>query len=207
MVMASEYSWNPSTKITYETLLGRVSKVEYHNPSPAVLAAMTDADLCALFDWSSIVMYKEMGDGAGVNKEVFARQFGKQPGDHDTDAGRARVALLESLPLQSGRIQDAEKRLRAARRSVISAANECGASMRAPLLTALQGIEILNQVGGFLRDASSRDAAATLIADRLEMWWVDYARVWSQVSRHSELGRLHEIVEWYASWLRRASNA
>ena len=210
MVMAAEYSWNPTTEISYETLLGRVSKVEYRDPSPVVLAAMTDADLCAFFDWSSIVTYKEMGNSAGVNKEVFARQFGKQPSEHDTDADCVRAILLKSLPLESERIQESERRLRAGRREVTLAASERGVwtSMRAPLLMAIRGIEIWNQVGGFLRNPTPCDpATGALIADRLEMWWAEYARVWSDVSRHSELERLHEIVEWYSLRLRKAGKA
>jgi hypothetical protein len=210
MVMAAEYSWNPATAVSYDVLVRRVAKVEYHDSQSATLQAMGSVDPCALFDWSSIVMYKEMGDSQEINAEVFTRQFGKEPGNQDTDTEVVRANLLKSLPLGVGEIEEAEARLNTIRRSITPSlgfeAHGNWPYLRTPLMTALRGVALWNRVGGLLRDPDaprlSTDGATT--ANQLESWWLDYARTWNEISRPSELERLHEVVKWYAERLRAA---
>lgn len=44
------------------------------------------------------------------------------------------------------------------------------------------------------------------LADALEIWFESYAKLWRQVSRESELGRIASIVWGFADMLRRGTN-
>ena len=82
----------------------------------------------------------------------------------------------------------------------------------------IDGIEIWNEIGGYLqeRDAcrvdvqeekgtGERDTSPDCgfaLAERLECWFMAYKELWRKDSREGELHRIAEVVFWYADLLR-----
>ena len=178
VIYGAAFSWNDQ-ELTEEEINAAISAVEYGDASGRVVDYFRDlADAESIRFWN-LVHYKETREKA-PEAERLESVLEQEHFEAKTELFRETSRkLYELLPQVSERT-----------RSVIAVylLHGEGAQLLAETVKALLG--------------KTRGGRAFGLAARLEYWLYDYKKLWRSTARESELGRLQEVIFWYADRLR-----
>ncbi len=165
----------------FQEINREISRIEYGDRSEELMSLAAEIPKHWAFGWRHLVDYLE-GHGPVASPE----QIGRIPEDLAA-LGELRGKLYGLIPF-----------LDSASRPVIR-----------PYLIAIEGMEIIQQVGARMGERDRRRAegqeagpaalpgveAPKALAARLEEWFYRYKGLWRSVSKESELYRIQQVVE------------
>ena len=219
MAYAAQCFWNPNDD-NRDRVDRDLGLLIYGDATGDYLPALIQAGSSSVFGWDDMVRYWELDDGhGGLNQDVAHFLVSTLPGmpglDSSADACEARRSLLMALRIRLEQVDQRDALLLDAAVRMGRAAVGCRSDARRTLqaqLMAVHGQRLFNALGRSLAVRhnvlpGAPDARADRdLADALEIWFESYAKLWRQVSRESELGRIASIVWGFADMLRRGTN-
>lgn len=228
MIYGSQESWKPGA-ISVEDLDSRISILEYGDASGRFVEDMKLACSGVAFGWDDAIHLLELDDGrGGVNRDVLQAVNAEGTTLRLDDEGTASLSEVRRAYLLSrmdaiGGADAADRRLDEARMALVRDAPHSSptrAMIIQPWLVAIEGQLLFNACGRMLATDGNmigrHDPAASALgadpgmpgaeelAEGLEMWFENYAAVWRDVSRESELRRIADVVWALADWMRSA---
>lgn len=191
MIYGAAFSWNHET-VPFEEMNRQISRIEYHDRSEQFTGILAQISRNSLFGWETAVVYYETArKKTGTESAYGLPDFGascKREAVHDANTA------LEGLRRQL-------------KENAVFMDSSCRGILRLCDVT-MEGIAIWNEIGAFAADKELGKAlqrpeqSALELAKRLEVWFMDYKNLWRETAKEGDLGRISEIVFWYADLLR-----
>lgn len=173
IIFGAAFSWNHEIPSFAE--IGRqIARIEYQDNSEQIVLLTAELAKHWEFNWHDLVNYRE-------------RQI--------AEFSAERLAKAER---EQGELEALKRRLY----QLLPCLDTAKRALAGPYFTAIEGMELVQEIGIRLANQSSR-AGACALAGRLEDWFYRYKQVWRSVSRESELYRIQNTVFWYADLLRK----
>ncbi len=179
MIYGAAFSWNYEV-LPFEEINRQIAKIEYCDASETLVNLLAKLSAYSLFTWWDAVMYYEIRELGGDEKELPAL-------DKVSDGAEVKMtdAKLETLCHQ---IQ----------KTAIHMDSRGLEILRAYDMT-IEGMRIWNEIGTAL---AGQKTEPFLLAERLETWFMHYKALWREISKEGDLAHVAEIVFWYADLLR-----
>jgi hypothetical protein len=183
ILYGAAFSWN-AAEVSMEEMNDAISFLYYGDRTGAFMRAFTGLTKKEAFPWYRMIRWIEADEAT-------------------------RPAVLEEAMNGILQAPDLNAGLEAAVREMSAAVTAVAENRRAPvhaLLTAAEGVRILNEIGLALAsikagaETNHEDPAA--LAAALEKWYHEYIRVWERTCRRSTLERTRRLMDALADVLR-----
>ena len=190
MIYGAAFSWNRGI-IPFDEMNRQISCVEYHDTSEQFAGLLAKISGHSLFRWeSSVIYYDSKRRGEDTDSRERLADFA---GRLDEDAVNASNKALEEIGRQL-------------KENAVFMASRGRGLMRLCDVT-IEGIVLWNEIGTFMADKEKNNTNKAgrqkkNLAERLEIWFMEYKNLWREISKEGDLGHIAEIVFWYADLLR-----
>ncbi len=183
ILYGAAFSWN-AAEVSMEEMNDAISFLYYGDRTGAFMRAFTGLTKKESFPWYRVIRWIEADE---ATRPAVLEE--------------AMNGILQAPELNAG--------LEAAVREMSAAVTAVAENRRAPvhaLLTAAEGVRILNEIGLALAsikagaETNHEDPAA--LAAALEKWYHEYIRVWERTCRRSTLERTRRLIDALADVLR-----
>lgn len=194
MIYGATFSWNASVIPTFEEMNRQISAVEYLDATESLVGVAAEAAKQSAFEWETAIRFMELDRVEEFREDhrIYLEEHLSQI--EDVDEKNRKLVQAEAAMYALSRRMDVRKR----------------EELKA-YLVAMEGIRLFNELGMTVTGrAYGKQFAQGLpdaweLASKLENWLYHYKEVYRQVSRESELGRIQEVVIWYADYLRQVN--
>lgn len=180
---AGAMGWNREIPAK-EVLDEAISAVEYGDISGDLLFTLERLSHQAVMTWGDAVVYSEISRGRMPEHDL--PEFHRDYGTH------IRQRLEDFHTIQKS-INDCQEQLAMLMRTMREK------TRMMPFFLMSDGQKLLNEYARFIYGEPENPA---VLAEKLELWFLEYKKRWHKTSRESELYRLGEVIFWMADTLR-----
>ena len=199
LIYGAAFSWS-SDIMAEEEINRRISLIEYGDRTGEAVGLISEITQCENANWWRIVEFME-GMLKGESKEKYCGSLLKQ------DVAQVQKNL-QKIEENIEKLYDKLILLEAsAREKIVANILMAKGQMLWAVVNCVMSADILGTPDPFaegtiadLRSFSCKNSCE--LAKELELWLMDYKKLWRKVAKESELHRLVNVVCWYADYLR-----
>lgn len=187
LIYGAAFSWS-DVIIPEEEINAQISVIEYGDRSGEVVKLLSEISQWENANWWRIVEFKE-NISKGEPKERYCETLLKQDislvQENISKTQKNIETLYDKLILLDSN----------SRKKVVANILMAKGQMLWAVVCSVMSNDILGTDNPFTTDYFA-------LAKELELWLMDYKKLWRKVSKESELYRLVDVVCWYADYLR-----
>ena len=184
-IYGGAFSWN-TADLSYEDINQCISFIEYGDQTGSFVSIVADIQKQCVFNWETAVKYMER---IRYGKEEFADCIDSEKIENvDACADKLKLiknALYEHIPsIKSSKRKD-----------------------MIYYIHAIEAVEVWNAIGVIINDfdkgRTATDKKRILdTAAALEVYFMDFKKIWRSIGKEAELYRLQDVINWYADYIR-----
>ena len=184
-IYGAAFTWNRNIP-DYEEINRQISLLEFGDKTEAFVSIIEAMQNYSIFNWEEAVKYREM---------VLWNKFKEE------DIFKAdKLSMAEKWEKELAGIKDKLYKQ-------ILLLKEGKRSEALHYINSLEAIEVFNEIGCVIwnrinNKGNTSGKRCGEIAEKLEIWFYEYKKLWRKNCRESELYRIQEVINWYADYLR-----
>lgn len=194
MIYGAQFSWSRK-ELSYEELNHSISLLEFGAGCEEAAGLVGEIDQWILYSWMAVCVWQEYA--------IYHRQKGTESVERFVN----RSFSDSELPKK---VEECEKQLRRIQSALLRCAvhaDETGREWLNACVVVLDGCCLMNRIGAVVAcreflNTPIEGIEVGALAQELEEWFFYYKRLWRSVSKESELGRIADVICWYADYLR-----
>ncbi|MGN0308946.1 MAG: glycoside hydrolase family 20 zincin-like fold domain-containing protein [Lachnospiraceae bacterium] len=184
-IYGAAFTWNKNIP-DYEEINRQISLLEFGDKTEEFVSVIEAMQNYSCFNWEAAVKYREM---------ILWNKF-KAEDVFEAD----KLSMAEKWEKELAGIKDKLYKQ-------ILMLKESKRSEALHYINSLEAIEVFNEIGNIIwnrinNKGNALEKECSKIAEKLEIWFYDYKKLWRKNCRESELYRIQEVINWYADYLR-----
>ena len=192
--IGAQFSWSEQP-MEYDELMQYISVLEFGQQLPQAAGWIGEIDQHILYSWMAICVFYEY--------QTYHKHKGTESVRQFVDSRFSCEQTAEQVEEQNRCLKQLQTKLLGCAAHALPQGRE---RLNAYVL-AIDGCCLFNQMGAVAANLEYLhrpvDAAqAGVLAEQLENWLYYYKQLWRTVSKQSELGRIAEVLGWWADYLR-----
>ena len=192
--IGAQFGWSEQP-MEYDELMQSISVLEFGQQLPQAASWIGEIDRHILYSWMAICVFYEY--------QTYHKHKGTESVRQFVDSRFSAEQTAEQVEEQNRCLKQLQTKLLGCAVHALPQGRE---RLNAYVL-AIDGCCLFNQMGAVAtrleylhRPVDAAQAGA--LAEQLENWLYYYKQLWRTVSKQSELGRIAEVLGWWADYLR-----